>query len=437
MARPLDVIVVGLGAHGAATFHQLARAGQRVLGIDRFHPPHREGSSHGSSRITRLAVGEGAVYVPLAQESHRIWREIEARTGQSIYHATGGLVMGPADEAGEAGAAAPAQVGQSGQAGKAGQVGQARQAGQVGTPGVARLREPGFARNTIAIARACGIRHEVLDSAAIARRFPAFRLQGDEVGYYEPEAGYVRPELAIELQLALGREAGGELRFDDTVVAIEPRAGGAGVTVRTGAGRFEADRVVLATGGWMPDWLKVLAPASWQASTRVYRQVMYWWEIEGDPALFAPGAFPVFIWHAGRGEAASVIYGFPSMSPGGPAVKTATEQYETATTAETFVGEVCADEIATMWSQRMRHRFQGLSGRAVDAVACKYTVTPDHQFLVDRLPDAPQVYVVSACSGHGFKHSAGLGKRVADWVTDGGDRHPLPLFAHRRLEADP
>ncbi len=424
MNRPLDVIVVGLGAHGAATFFQLARAGQRVLGIDQFHPPHRQGSSHGSSRITRLAVGEGAAYVPLVQDSHRIWREIEARTGQSIYHATGGLVMGPGDEAGSARSGASAPGGQGGPHGEVSD----------GAPGMARLREPGFARNTIAIARACGIDHEVLDAAGIARRFPAFRLHGDEVGYFEPEAGYVRPERAIELQLALGREAGGELRVDEAVVAIEPRGGGAGVTVRTATGRFEADRVVLATGGWMPGWLSILAPPGWQASTRLYRQVMYWWEIAGKPATFAPGTFPVFIWHAGRGESESVIYGFPSMAEGEPAVKTATEQYALTTTPEQFESEVSAAEIATMWAEQMRDRFHGLSGRALEAVACKYTVTPDHQFLVDRLPDAPQVYVVSACSGHGFKHSAGLGKRVAEWVAEGTDRHPLPGFAHRRLE---
>ena len=88
-----DVVVVGLGAVGSATCHHLARRGARVVGIDRFAPPHDHGSSHGLSRVTRLAVGEGEAYVPLALRSHELWRELEAQTGESIYRPTGGLIV--------------------------------------------------------------------------------------------------------------------------------------------------------------------------------------------------------------------------------------------------------------------------------------------------------------------------------------------------------
>ncbi|RZJ57552.1 MAG: FAD-dependent oxidoreductase, partial [Acidovorax sp.] len=94
-----DAIVVGLGAVGSATLYQLARRGARVLGLDQFAPPHTLGSSHGQTRITRLAVGEGDQYVPLVRRSHEIWAELEAATGQSIYTRTHGLVLGPRDGA--------------------------------------------------------------------------------------------------------------------------------------------------------------------------------------------------------------------------------------------------------------------------------------------------------------------------------------------------
>ena len=85
-----DVTVIGLGAMGSAALYQLARRGVSVTGIDRFTPPHDRGSSHGESRITRQAIGEGEEYVPLALRSHDIWRELEADTGRSLLSPIGG-----------------------------------------------------------------------------------------------------------------------------------------------------------------------------------------------------------------------------------------------------------------------------------------------------------------------------------------------------------
>src|SRR5262245_62542089 len=89
-----DVIVIGLGAMGSAALYQLARGGVSAVGIDRFSPPHERGSSHGESRITRQAIGEGEEYVPFAVRSHDIWRELEAETGRSLMSPIGGLIIG-------------------------------------------------------------------------------------------------------------------------------------------------------------------------------------------------------------------------------------------------------------------------------------------------------------------------------------------------------
>src|SRR5690349_10370400 len=94
-----DVIVLGLGACGAATTYQLAKRGAKVLGIDQFSPPHALGSTHGDTRVTRLAIGEGAHYTPLAVRSHAIWREIEAETGDKLLTTCGGLIISGAEAA--------------------------------------------------------------------------------------------------------------------------------------------------------------------------------------------------------------------------------------------------------------------------------------------------------------------------------------------------
>ena len=154
-----DILVIGLGAIGSALTYQLARRGARVLGLDRFHPPHDQGSSHGLTRITRLAIGEGAVYVPLVQRSHALWRELETETGDSLYRRTGLLVLAAPD-----------------------------------TEDALLHGQSGFFDRTVELARRFGIPHELLDAGAVAERFPAFTPRGDERAYHEPDGGVLYPE---------------------------------------------------------------------------------------------------------------------------------------------------------------------------------------------------------------------------------------------------
>ena len=330
-----DVIVVGLGALGAATLYQLSQRGARVLGIDQFAPPHDLGSSHGDSRITRLAIGEGDDYVPFVQRSHAIWRELEARTGKPLMTTTSGLVLAPRDRVAE------------------------------------HHGKSDFVRRTIACAERFGIAHEVLDAAGIRARFPQFNLQGDEIGYHERDAGFVRPE--------------------------------------DGA-----------------DW------QAWQGDFSVHRQVMHWFDAGNAAADFAPGRFPIFIWMFGDAPE-DYMYGFPASDPAQPALKVATEQYVASTTPDAIDRTVSPEESAAMYRDRVAGRFPQIHGRALKARACMYTVTPDRRFVIDTLDGLPNVLVASACSGHGFKHSAGLGDAIADHVLGRESALDLRPFSRQRL----
>jgi len=393
-----DVIVVGLGALGAATLYQLSQRGVRVLGVDQFAPPHDQGSSHGDSRITRLAVGEGDEYVPFVQRSHAIWRELEARTGRPLMTTTGGLVLAPRDRVAE------------------------------------HHGKSDFVRRTIACAERFGIAHEVLDAAGIRARFPQFKLQGDEIGYHERDAGFVRPEDAIGAQLAVARASGAQTRTGERVQAVEPVGNGDTVRVRTETASFTADRVVVAAGAWLPEFLGRQARADWQADFSVHRQVMHWFDTGSAAADFAPGRFPIFIWMFGDGQE-DYMYGFPSSDPAQPALKVATEQYVAATTPGTIDRTVSPEESAAMYRDRVAGRFPQIGGRALKARACMYTVTPDRRFVIDALDGLPNVLIASACSGHGFKHSAGLGEAIAERVLGRASSHGLDLrpFARQRL----
>lgn len=384
MTETADVIVVGLGAMGAATAYQLARRGVRVLGLDRYAPPHDRGSSHGETRITRQAIGEGEAYVPLALRSHAIWRELEEQTGERLLLACGFVAI---DSSG----------GTASMHGKA-----------------------SFVSRTIAAARRFGIPHELLKPDELAYRHPAFAVSGREQIYYEPDGGLIFAERCIAAQLRQARMLGADLRIDRTVRAI--RSGAGGIRVETDHASFQAERVVIAAGGWTPGL--VGAPLR---RVQLLRQVLHWFA-PIDPAIYAPGRFPSFIWgHGVRSE--DSFYGFPIVPGGTPGVKIAAEQFA----AEMGVPEaldrtVSADEVAAIHTRHADGRLHGLARSALRSSACFYTSTPDGDFVIDRLPEGDRVLVVSACSGHGFKHSAGIGEHIAQVIAGEDDLRPAFRF---------
>ena len=383
-----DVVVIGLGAVGSATLYQLAKHGLRAIGIDRFAPPHDQGSSHGETRITRQAIGEGGAYVPFVLASNRIWRELEAATGETLYVDCGALVM--------------ASTG----------------------AGTSHHGKPDFVGSTRAAADIYGIPHEMLDAAAIRRRFPRFAVPDGVQAYFEPGGGYLRPERCIAAQLEMAARSGAEIRTGQTVTRL--RQIGDAVEVDTADGTLSAARVVVAAGAWAG----VLLGEPFASLLTIHRQVLHWFKTAPQAVGGAPS--PVFIWMHGASDE-DYLYGFPPM-PGEDRVKVATEQYATATTAAEIERTVDPEESAAMFSAHVDGRLTGVSSDAVQTAACLYTVTPDRGFIIDRHPTQDRVTVVSACSGHGFKHSAGIGFAVAEEIATGTSPIDLAPFALKRFE---
>ncbi|HTW33247.1 MAG TPA: N-methyl-L-tryptophan oxidase [Rhizomicrobium sp.] len=362
-----DVLVIGLGAMGSAALYQLAKRGARVAGFDRFSPPHDQGSSHGDTRITRLAIGEGEHYTPLVKRSHEIWREIEKETGADLLTQCGELIISS----------------------------RAR---------TSSMHVEGFFDNTVGAARKHGVAHELLGANQIRARFPLFDVRDDETGYYEPEAGFVRPEACIAAELSLAERKGAAVHRNETVLRFE--ASESGVAVETDRGRYHADRIIVSAGAWLPK----LLGGSFASLLKVYRQVLYWFAIDGDPSLYRPQLFPVFIWE--RPDWPHGIYGFPAIDNAG--LKIATEYYAETASPESVTRSVPESEIASMCEKLAAPHIKGLGSRSTKAVVCLYTVTPDMGFIIDHAPQSERIILASCCSGHGFKHSAAIGEILAD-----------------------
>src|SRR5262249_27494764 len=205
MALDYDVLVVGLGAMGSAAAFHLAQAGLKILGLDRFHPPHDRGSSHGRTRIIREAYFEHPIYVPLVQRAYELWASLERESGRRLLLQTGGLMIGP--------------------------------------------RRGAIVTGALRSAQEHRLQHEVLEQDSIERRFPAFHPDPGMAGVWEPRAGVLFPELAVDTHLAQAARLGARLQLDETVLGWEPIA--SGIRVRTQAGSYEARKLLLSCGAWL------------------------------------------------------------------------------------------------------------------------------------------------------------------------------------------
>ena len=365
-----DVLVVGLGAMGSAVCAQLAMRGTSVIGIDQYDPPHPYGSTHGQTRMTRLAVGEGPEYVPLVRRSHQLWREIEAQTGTRLLTQTGGLIMS----------------------------------------------RPGswFFEGTRDLARRLEIEHEQLSPAELRRRFPMFWADEETEGYYEPAAGFVRPEDAVRAQLELARRDGAELRPRERV--LDWSASGHGVRVVTDRARYACEQLILCAGPWLP----ALFPEG-RDLFAVYRQFQFWFPIRHGYEQLRN--MPVFVWDFG-GERGGFVhfdgfYGFPAVDGPAGGVKVATESYEATTEPDGRQHPPTPAETGSMYRHCIEDRLPWLGPDPVRTLSCLYTCTRGSRFVVDRHPEHEAILIVSPCSGHGFKHSPAVGEAVAQWVTEG------------------
>ena len=390
MVNNLDTIVVGLGAMGSAAVYQLAKRGNKVLGLDRFSPPHINGSSHGESRIIRQAIGEGEEYVPLVLRSYELWREIENETGKELLTTTGGLTL-------------ESQKSEAVMHGR-----------------------PDFLDQAIRCAEKFHIRHEIFDTAEIRKRYQQFAVT-DERAYFEYETGFLRPELCIEAQLQLARRHGAVIQTGESVVSIESRADSA-VTVKTNRGAYSAEKIIVTAGAWIAGFL----PPAYGHLFKVYRQVMHWFDIREDCRLtFAPPGFPIFIWIFGKGSEFG-FYGFPTLD--GKTIKVATEQFTAITDPDYVQRAVGGEEDQSMYKDFVQGRLPGISDRCASAASCLYTMTPDLNFVIDVHPDNSRIMIASPCSGHGFKHSAAIGEALAEQVIDGKSKIDIGSFRLKRFK---
>ena len=365
-----DTIVVGVGGMGSATCYQLARRGRRVLGLEQFDIPHTYGSSHGYTRIIRLAYYEDPAYVPLLQRAFTLWAEIERQSGEQLFYRTGSLDVGS-------------------------------EASQVFSGSLASCIEH-------------HIPQEVLTGAALNRRFPGYQVPEDYRALFQPDGGFLLPERATVAFVAAAQAQGAVIHAREMVQGWEPT--GDGVRVTTNRGVYEADALVFTAGAWNGGLLPELAGLAVPE-----RQVLAWLQPH-QPELFSPERFPVFNMQVGGDR----FYGFPVFGVPGFKFGKYRHLYEQGP-PESFAWEPNAADEAVLRTYAAE-MFPLGNGPTMSLKTCMFTNSPDDHFIIDLHPEHPQVAIAAGFSGHGYKFASVIGEIMADLALERRTTHNIGLF---------
>jgi len=376
ISDPFDVVVVGVGGMGSAALFHVARRSARVLGLDQFDVPNSRGSSHGHTRIIRLAYWEHPAYVPLLRRAYELWHELQGLVGDTLLVTTGSIDAGAPD----------------------------------GRP----------IRGVLEACRQFALRHDVLDGASLHRRFPGYRLPANLAAVFQPDGGFLFPERCITAHLKAAVESGAELHPNERVVGWEDHDGQ--VLVRTDCSTYKARRVILTSGAWLGKVLHAVQPL-----VSVERQVVMW-VAPRRPEHFSSERFPVFYLHAEEGS----FYGVPVVA--GMGLKIGKYHHLGQTVDPDSVDRACHPEDEAVLREGVRRYFPDADGATLDLQTCLFTNTADEHFIIDAVPNSPSVLLAGGFSGHGFKFCSVMGEILADMALNGSTRHDVSLFSLRRWE---
>jgi monomeric sarcosine oxidase len=361
--RDWDAIVVGLGGIGSGAAYWLSRRlGERVLGLEQFELGHANGASQDHSRIIRLSYHRPE-YVRLARRAYATWAEVESEAGVRIVTRTGGLDVAPRD------ASIPLS-------------------------------------DYIGSMTAEGVPFEHLDGAEIMHRWPQWRLSDEHHGLFQADGGLADPNRANAAHQRLARAHGATLIERAPVTALRD-AGGGELEVTTADGTIhQAGHVVLAADAWTNDLLALFGRPLPLTITR--EQVTYY--ACRRPEDFAPDRFPVWIWMD-----EPCFYGFPTYGEPGPKAAQDVGGQETTAGERTFEVDAAAHARVDAFLQA---HLPDAFGPDLYTKTCLYTLTPDRDFVLGPVPEAPNV-LVALGAAHGFKYASVFGRILAELVVDG------------------
>jgi len=371
-----DVIVVGAGVFGSWTAWHLSKRKLKVLLLDAYGAAHARASSGGETRIIRMSYAAEEIYTRWSQRSLVQWKELSAACGQPLFQQTGVLWLEGADDL--------------------------------------RLRE------SQATIQRCGIAHEVMDNAELTKRYPQVNFDGVSRGLLEPDSGILLARRAVQSVMEEAKKKSAEFLIAH---AVTPDGSGAITKLATSrCGAFSAGHFVFACGPWVG---KVFPELLGQRIFPTRQEVFFFGSPAGD-ARFMPPALPTWLFNHDE------VYGMPDIESRG--LKMARDAHGERVDPDTQ-SRIASAEGAEWARNYVARRFPALKDAPiVETRVCQYENTSNGDFLIDRHPDMPNVWLAGGGSGHGFKHGPALGEYLAGQICGEGKAEPRFSLASKATQ---
>ncbi|KAJ5088777.1 hypothetical protein N7456_012393 [Penicillium angulare] len=365
-----DVAVVGLGVLGSGAAYYAAQKGAKVIGFEQFELGHVRGASHDTSRIVRTS-NFAPEYVALAKSAYKDWAELENVTGYKMLTTTGGVVFFPHDSP---------------------------------TP---------YSDFTKSL-DAQNIPYETLDSQEVKKRWPQFSIADNVTTVFTADSAIAHAAKTVSALQSLARSHGAVLKDNTPVNRITPQSSG-GVIIETPKGRFQANKVILATDAWIN---KLLAPLNTHIPVSVMQEQVTYYK-PSDPSAFETDKLPNWIWMGGQ-----CYYGFPSY--GEPTLKAGRDLSNNFMTPEerTFVH---SPELLNQLTSFMNGFIPDKERQPLRTITCQYTITPDRQFIISPLDNNPDI-IIGLGAAHAFKFAPAFGRVLAELAVDGRTNEDISKF---------
>ncbi|MCO8265416.1 N-methyl-L-tryptophan oxidase [Haloferax sp. AB510] len=368
--RHFDVIVIGVGGIGSATVYELARSGNDVLGIERHGIPHTKGSSHGHTRMIRRAYHENPEYMAMIDQAYTRWEQLEDEWGEQLLYKTGSIAAGrPSCD---------------------------------------------LVSGALETCHEHSVPFEKIDGESASERFPGFQFPSEYEVVVQSDGGFVRPEAATIAHVELARQLGATIQSETKVTSWESTIDG--VKVKTEDGQYKADRLVIAAGAWIGKMVESL-----EGIVSPERQVLSWLQPNNE-THFTPENCPVFL----ISDDDNIHYGFPTF--GKPGVKFG-RHYHLNERVDPDEMDHSVNEHDMEVLTQSGEKYLNVSGEdPFGFETCIYTNTPDRDFIIDTLPNHPEVTVLGGFSGHGYKFAGVIGKIAADLANGKDPEIDISLF---------
>ena len=371
-----DVIVIGAGGVGSAALYHGAAQGMNILGIDRFSPPNHHGSSHGQTRVIRMAYFEHSDYVPLLKQAYAGWEQLEQLSGNRLYHEVGLLEVGPANG--------------------------------VVVPGVLRS------------SKEHDLPLDQFTTKEAQRQFPGFEFPENHAVLFEKKAGYLMVEDCIDSYLKAAQQQGAKLNCEESLVSWQPKQGE--VEVTTDKDTYRCNKLFLTAGSWTSNFT-----GNCQIPLTLLRKHLYWYRSNSDNYLASQGC-PVFFYE----DQGRFYYGFPELYPG-TGVKVSEHSGGDPLSDPNRLDDSQNTEDRQAAEAFLKKSLPQVSHDLIKHAVCMYTMTPDENFVVDTHPACSDVVLAAGLSGHGFKFASVLGQLLIELAATGKTSLPIDFLSIRRF----